>query len=196
MTTSAAQTLEPARRRRLVTLALLRSLAATLMLVALYYLLPLNRLTRVPLEVLLAVGVLVLVAVSAWQVRAIVGARYPGVRGIEALAVTAPLFLLLFASFYYMTSRDSTDSFTDVLTRTDSLYFTVATFTTVGFGDITAVSQTARLVVTAQMILDLVLLGLGIRVFVGAVQRGRERAQDTPDPDGPPEQPGRQPGSG
>ncbi|MGH3482190.1 MAG: hypothetical protein ACRDPQ_03045, partial [Nocardioidaceae bacterium] len=65
MTTSAAQTLEPARRRRLVTLALLRSLAATLMLVALYYLLPLNRLTRVPLEVLLAVGVLVLVAVSA-----------------------------------------------------------------------------------------------------------------------------------
>jgi hypothetical protein len=38
-------------------------------------------------------------------------------------------------------------------------------------------------VVTAQMILDLLALGLGIRVFVGAVQRGRQRTQpDTADP--------------
>ena len=63
------------------------------------------------------------------------------------------------------------------LTRTDSLYFTVTVFATVGFGDIIATSQTARLLVTVQMILDLVVLGLGIRVFLGAVQRGRQ--QDT-----------------
>jgi voltage-gated potassium channel len=52
----------------------------------------------------------------------------------------------------------------------------VTVFATVGFGDITATSQPARLIVTAQMILDLI-LGLGIRVFLGAVQRGRQ--QDT-----------------
>ena len=45
-----------------------------------------------------------------------------------------------------------------------------------GFGDITPVSQSARLVVTAQMILDLLVLGLGIRVFVWAVQLGRRQA--------------------
>ncbi len=45
-----------------------------------------------------------------------------------------------------------------------------------GFEDITAASQSARLVVTAQMILDLLALDLGIRAFVGAVQLGRQQA--------------------
>lgn len=91
-------------------------------------------------------------------------------------------------------ARASPASFSHHLTRTDSLYFTVTTFSTVGFGDITATSQAASLVVTAQMILDLLALGLGIRVFIEAVQRAR---QAHPDPVGPaarPEQPPRQPG--
>ena len=57
--------------------------------------------------------------------------------------------------------------------RTDSLYFTVTVFATVGFGDITATSQVARIVVIAQMILDLLVLGLVVKVFVGAVEIGR-----------------------
>jgi hypothetical protein len=36
-----------------------------------------------------------------------------------------------------------------------------------GHGDVTATSQAGRLVVTAQMILDLLALGLGTRVFAG-----------------------------
>ena len=63
------------------------------------------------------------------------------------------------------------------------MYFTVTVFSTVGFGDITAVSQPARLLVTSQMILDLVVLGLGIRVLVGAVEVGRKQ-QSTPRDDG------------
>jgi len=51
----------------------------------------------------------------------------------------------------------------------------------VGFGDITAASQSARLVVTAQMLLDLVALGLLVRAFVGAVQVARRQ---TPPADG------------
>jgi hypothetical protein len=70
---------------------------------------------------------------------------------------------------------------THTLTRTDALYFTVTVFATVGFGDISATSQVARCFVTAQMILDLLVLGLGVRVFVGAVQRSRQ--QQGPDPD-------------
>ena len=45
-----------------------------------------------------------------------------------------------------------------------------------GFGDITAKSQAARLVVTGQMIDDLVILGLAIKVIVGAVSRRRQPA--------------------
>jgi voltage-gated potassium channel len=169
----------PSGRRRRVVLGVLRSLAASVVLVAAYYLLPLDHLARVPLAVILIAGVAVLLAVATWQLRLVMRARYPGLRAGEALATTVPLFLLLFASVYFVMARASPASFSHPLTRTDSLYFTVTTFSTVGYGDITATSQTARLIVTAQMILDLLALGLGIRVFIGTVQRARQ-AQTTP----------------
>jgi voltage-gated potassium channel len=39
----------------------------------------------------------------------------------------------------------------------------------------TAKTDTARLVVTAQMIADLIVLGIGIKVILGAVTRGRRQ---------------------
>jgi hypothetical protein len=175
-------------RRRLVVLGLLRALATAVVLVALYYLLPLDHINNVPLT--LAAGLLILLVVVAWQLRAIVRAKEPGVRAIVALALTVPLFVLLFASAYFVMARASPANFsTHQLTRTDALYFTVTIFSTVGFGDITATSQSARLVVTAQMILDLLVLGLGIRAFVGAVQLGRQQTPPANGPGIPPRQP-------
>ena len=158
-----------------VVLGLFRALATAVVLVALYYLLPLDHVKDVP--VTLAVGLVILLAVTAWQLRAIIRAKYPGVRAVVALASTVPLFVLLFASVYFVMAQASPANFgPHQLTRTDALYFTVTVFSTVGFGDITPVSQGARLVVTAQMMLDLLVLGLGIRAFVGAVQLGRRQA--------------------
>jgi hypothetical protein len=172
-----------AERRRQFVLGILGSLATAIVLVGLYYLLPLNVLARVPLGITLTVGLLVLLIVAAWQLRLVATARYPAVRAGMAFAVTVSLFLLLFASAYFAMSRASPATFSHPLTRTDSLYFTVTTFSTVGYGDITPTSQTARLVVTAQMILDLLFLGVGIRVFIGAVQLARQtRGRDTPKP--------------
>ena len=132
--------------------------------------------TGVPLAVWLMVGLVVLAAVSAYQVRAIMRAPYPAVRAVEGLASTAPLFLLLFAATYFLMAQADASNFNvHALTRTDALYFTVTVFSTVGFGDITATSQAARLMVTVQMILDLLVLGLGIHVFIGAVQLARQQ---------------------
>ena len=179
----------PVKGRRLVGLGLLRSLAATVALVALYYLLPLDRMKNVSLA--LVAGLLILLAVTVWQVWAIIRARYPAVRAVEALAATVPLFMLLFASAYFTMAATNPANFsTHSLTRTDALYFTVTTFSTAGFGDITPVSQSARLVVTAQMLLDLLALGLGIRVLVGAVQLARQQTRPATDPSispGPPQ---------
>jgi len=72
-------------------------------------------------------------------------------------------------------ARISASNFGEPLTHTDALYFTVTVFSTVGFGDITAKTEAARLVVTAQMITDLLVLGLGIRVILGAVTRSRQQ---------------------
>ena len=47
---------------------------------------------------LLTGGLLAIAVIVAWEVRAIMKADYPGVQGIEALAVTVPLFLLLYST--------------------------------------------------------------------------------------------------
>ena len=73
----------------------------------------------------------------------IAGSRYPGLRAAEALGLIIPLYLLLFASTYFLMERASAANFTQPLTRTDALYFSVTVFTTVGFGDIAAKSETA-----------------------------------------------------
>ena len=73
----------------------------------------------------------------------------------------------------------SAGNFSEPLTRTDALYFTVTVFSTVGFGDITAKTEAARLVVTGQMIADLVVIGLAVKVIVGAVKRGRQQQPPT-----------------
>lgn len=157
----------------LIARGLLRALATAAVMVALYYVLPLDRRSDTYVFAVLVVGVALLAGMIAWQVRAIVRSDYPGIRAVQSLAATTPLFLLLFASTYYILSLDDATTFTEPLTRSDSLYFTVTIFATVGFGDISAQTETARLVVTAQMLLDLVVLGLGIQVILGAVKRGK-----------------------
>ena len=156
------------------------SLVATV-LVVLYYVLPLDRRWDSDTAVRLLIGLLVFAGVMVWRVRTIAGSRYPGLRAAEALGLILPFFLVLFASTYFVMERASAASFTQPLTRTDALYFTVTVFSTVGFGDITAKSETARVVLIVQMLADLVFLGAGIRVLLGAVQRGRERRSDTGD---------------
>ena len=167
-----------ARRRRMVGLGVLRSLVTTVVLVVLYYALPLDHVKNVP--VTLVVGLVILAAVIVLQLRVISRSAYPGIQAIEALATTLPLFLLLFASAYVVMAGASPANFSaHPLTRTDGLYFVVTVFSTVGFGDITAASQSARLVVTVQMLLDLLALGLVVRAFVSAVQAARQ--QTSPD---------------
>jgi hypothetical protein len=104
-------------------------------------------------------------------------AEFPGLRAVEALAVCVPFFLLLFAATYVILARNFGESFSEPMTHTSAIYFTVTVFSTVGFGDITAKSNTARLVVTGQMIADLIILGLAIKVIVSAVSRRRQHGQ-------------------
>jgi hypothetical protein len=126
---------------------------------------------------MLAVGLVVLVILVTFQVRWILRSRFPGLRGVEALATSIPLFLLLFAGTYVVMAAISASNFSEPMTRTDALYFTVTVFATVGFGDITAKTEAARLVVTGQMIVDLVTIALVVKVIVDAAKRGRSGSQ-------------------
>jgi hypothetical protein len=152
----------------------LRALGVSAALLAVYYLLPLDHLSTWLAATILVVGLVALIALIVFQVRSIIESRFPGLRAVEALATSLPLFLLLFSSTYVVTAAVSASNFGEKLTHTDALYFTVTVFTTVGFGDITAKSEGARLLVTSQMTADLVILGIGAKVILGAVTRGRQ----------------------
>ena len=175
----------PAPSRRLIIGALLRGLVVTTVLVVLYYLMPLDQPWDTSTAVRLVIGLLVFAGITVWQVKAVAGSRYPGLRAAEALGLIIPLYLLLFASTYFLMERASAANFTESLSRTDALYFSVTVFATVGFGDIAAKSETARDLLIIQMLADLALLGAGARVLLGAVHRGRQRRSDTSDGDGP-----------
>jgi hypothetical protein len=175
------QELPPAKRRWLIIAAVLRGLLVTTVLVVLYYLLPLDQPWDTGTAVRLLIGLLVFAGLTVWQVRAITGSRYPTMRAFETLGLIVPFYLLLFASTYFLMERASAANFTQPLTRTDALYFSVTVFTTVGFGDIAAKSETARVVLIVQMLADLALLGAGARVLLGAVHRGQQRRSDTGD---------------
>ena len=155
--------------------AMLRAAGSTTALVVIYYLLPVDRSSAGVAVTILVTGLVALVALITFQVRSIVASPFPGLRAVEALATSLPLFLVLFASTYLVTATESAGSFSQPLTHTDALYFTVTVFATVGFGDITAKSEAARLVVTGQMILDLIIIGIGAKIILGAVRQSRHR---------------------
>jgi voltage-gated potassium channel len=161
--------------RAAIVWTVLRAAGSTAALVAIYYLLPLDRVAAWAAVTILAIGLVLLVGLVTWQVRGVLGSPFPGLRAAEALATSVPLFLLLFAATYVVLAAISPRYFSQPLSRTDALYFTVTVFATVGFGDITAKSEAARLVVTGQMIADLVIIGVAVKVIVGAVRRGRQR---------------------
>ena len=173
---------EARRRFRRVVGTLLRALGSTVALVALYYVLPLDRTSIGVAIAMLAVGLLGLVVLVGFQVRSIIRATYPALRAVGALATSVPLFLLLFAGTYFVMGGISEGNFNQPLTRTDALYFTVTVFATVGFGDIVATTQGARVVVMGQMVAGIVIIGLGARIIVDAVKRGQRR-QPVPDSD-------------
>ncbi len=172
---------ERRRRFRIVLRTLLKAAASTVALLAVYYVLPLDD-TSISLDVgMLIIALLALVVLVTFQVRAIKVATYPVLRAVGALATSVPLFLLLFAASYFVMGSISAGNFSEPLTRTDALYFTVTVFSTVGFGDITAKTGVARVLVTGQMLAGIVIVGIGARIIVDAVKHGRQQqpAQDS-----------------
>ncbi len=161
--------------RRALFLGIGRSLLTVILLIAVYFTVPLTGEAEAWIWISLLLLLVLLVAVIAWEVRSILKSPHPGIRGIEAMAVIAPMFLLIFAVIYFVLAESNSANFNEGgLTRIDALYFTLTILVTTGFGDIYAASQVARVVVMMQMIFDLLLIGVVLKVVYGAVQFGKK----------------------
>ena len=163
---------------KLVVGMLIRVTVSVTILFAAYYLVPTKGSGEDSDLPWLILDLVIFGVVVAIQVPIIVKAKYPKLRAIEALAVTVPLFLLIFSRIYLSNSLTDPAVFTHPLDNTTALYFTVTVFATVGFGDIVAQTNGMKLLVTLQMLLDLVVLGLVIRLLTSAAQRGVQRRDE------------------
>jgi len=136
------------------------------------------------------VGIALILTVFARQIARVSRSRRPVLAALEALALVFALFLSLFALLYVSISEGDPDAFTQGVDKVAGLYFATTVLTTVGFGDISPVSATARVMVTLQMVLGMILIGTAFK----ALGFSARRAVTARTVAGGDEQPGRTPG--
>ena len=171
--------LPPRERLRRIGLAMARVVAVWVVLAVGYYLLPLEDISGSHPVYLVAFVLVLFGAVFAWTTYRVFTADLPQLRAAEAVGFTVPFFLSLFAVLYLVLDKQAA-GFSVPLDRITSLYFTVTVFATVGFGDITPTTHASELLVSLQMVLDLVVLGVVVKVIFGAARRGLESSGQEP----------------
>jgi voltage-gated potassium channel len=131
------------------------------------------------------IGMLVLASIYIMffirSVRAVQKSKFPNIRAGEAMLSSGILLLAIFASIYSGMSLQDSKAFTEVLTPFSSMYFSLTILATVGFGDIAPVTVPARSVAMAQMVLDLVFIGVLVRVFTNVAKRSLANRFDKPE---------------
>ncbi|MDO5083477.1 MAG: ion channel [Arachnia propionica] len=104
---------------------------------------------------------------------------------VGRLITTLVADISLCALACYALATQVPGEFAGLATRTDALYFTMVTMTTVGFGDVHPVGQHARLLVTAMIAFSLLFLELVARTLGAGISAAREgsAAPGQPEPE-------------
>lgn len=155
-------------------------------LILAYSLLPLSggrRWMGVALGALLALSI---VPVVVYRARRVLHSERPVPEAVAALVVTATLALVTSAGTYYAMATGDPGSFDGLVTKVDGMYFAVTVMSSVGFGDITATGQAARLVTTVHIVSTLALVGAAFRVIGWAAKHNLSGRQQGGRPDGRP----------
>lgn len=154
---------------------LARLLLTVTILLVIYYQMPVHEGSLRSDLPWLGLDLLLFGALVGVQVPLILRAEHPVLRSAEAMALCVCLYLMLFARVYVSFSAADPAAFTQILDRSTALYFTVTVFATVGFGDIAAATNPMKLVVTVQMLLNLIVLGVVVRMLFTIGQRSLQR---------------------
>lgn len=143
--------------------------AATLLV---YFVLPVEgKDAATAAAVLACVGIALILTVFARQIARVSRSRRPVLAALEALALVFGLFLSFFALLYVSISEGDANAFTQDVDKVAGIYFATTVLTTVGFGDISPVTDTARVMVTLQMVLGMILIGTAFKALGFSAKR-------------------------
>jgi len=107
-------------------------------------------------------------------------------RRVDGLLLALVVGVLCFALVFYRVEISDPGQIAGLSTRLDSLYFTMSTLLTIGYGDVHAVGQLARGLVLVQMIFNVVVIATAAstitsRVRANAQKRAEARRDAHPD---------------
>ncbi|MGM7647126.1 potassium channel family protein [Nocardia sp. JW2] len=88
---------------------------------------------------------------------------------VDGVLLVLCIVCVVFALVYYRMQQLHPNQFTGLETRTDALYYTLVTLGTIGYGDIHATGQAARIVTMVQIVFDLVVLGTLLAIVTTSV---------------------------
>jgi hypothetical protein len=138
---------------------------------AIFFVIPLDhRLGKVLAVVLVVCAAAALLPLSVHQARLVLRSEQPLFDATRCIVSGLVFLITAFSVAYYVLGTAYDDQITGIETKLDALYFTVTVLATVGFGDVAA-----RALVTAQMIVNLAVLAVALRVVSWALkERGTE----------------------
>jgi len=165
----------PRRREGEPPLGWWRAAGVTALLACLYFIAPFGQETDpLPLAWAGALALLVVAGLALLIVRRIKAlVEDPTIVDLPTLAVLLVCTVIAFAAVYYSLEQSSPGEVAGLDTRLDSLYMTLVTVTTVGYGDVHPAGQTARALACLQLAFNAVFIGALVRT-VGASLRSRE----------------------
>lgn len=140
----------------------LRSAGTLVCALVVYYALPLRRPDDPPelvSGVLFVAGVGGLIWLTVHEVRRFAARLNEARTRVFGLLSVLYIVVVFFALTYYLMERNDPSQFDGLETRTDALYFSIVTLGTVGYGDVHAAGQEARIAAMVQIVFDLVVIG-------------------------------------
>ncbi|MFD4456963.1 potassium channel family protein [Nocardia sp. NPDC058480] len=90
---------------------------------------------------------------------------------VDGVLLVVCVVCVVFSLFYYRLQQLHPDEFDGLVTRTDALYYTMSTLGTIGYGDVHAVGQVARVATMVQIVFDLVVIGTLATIVTTSVTR-------------------------
>jgi hypothetical protein len=157
--------------------------------IVVYFVLPLDREFGALIASLLVITAAAsLIPLSIRQAQMVLYSADPLFDAMRCI-ISALVFLVIsFSSAYFVLADNYDNQIKGLDTKLDAIYFTITILATVGFGDISATGQTARGIVSGQMVVNFAVLAVSLRVIAWALKERGPQAFSRRLPRVPPEQ--------